>query len=201
MQINAEYFRTDFQSQLVVNREYSTTQIALMPLDGKSYANSLQFDVRFQPVNRLDVLLAYRLNDTKQTVNSELKEFPLNSRYKGLINLNYSTNLKKWMFDYTVQFNGGGRIARPYEDWMNLADMSGDYFEFQPFTVMNAQVTKYFRHWNAYLGAENLTNFKQPNPVEGASNPWAAGFDATNIWGPVVGRKVYLGVRFNLNYN
>lgn len=54
MQINAEYFRTDFQSQLVVNREYSTSQIALMPLDGKSYADNLQFDVRFQPVERLD---------------------------------------------------------------------------------------------------------------------------------------------------
>lgn len=201
MQINAEYFRTDFQSQLVVNREYSTTQIALMPLDGKSYADNLQFDVRFQPVERLDVLLAYRWNDTKQTINGELKEYPLNSRYKGLINLNYTTNLKKWMFDYTIQFNGGGRIPRPYEDWMNMADMSGDYFEFQPFTVMNAQITKYFRHWNIYLGAENLTNFKQSNPVEGADNPWAAGFDATNIWGPVVGRKVYMGVRFNLNYN
>lgn len=201
VQINAEYFRTDFQSQLVVNREYSSTQIALTPLDGKSYANNVQLDVRFQPINRLDVLLAYRWNDTKQTVNGQLKEFPLNSRYKGLINLNYSTNLKKWMFDYTAQFNGGGRIPRPVEDWMNLADISGDYFEFRPFTVMNAQITRYFRHGSIYAGAENMTNFKQENPVEGANNPWIPGFDATNIWGPVVGRKVYVGVRFNLDYN
>jgi hypothetical protein len=201
MQINAEFFRTDFQSQLVVDRESSAEFVILSPLSGKSYANSLQFDVRYQPIERLDVLLAYRLNDTKQTIGGELKEVPLNSRYKGLINLNYSTNLKKWMFDYTVQFNGGGRIPRPYEEWQNLADISGDYFEFQPYTVMNAQVTKYFRYWNVYLGSENLTNFKQPNPVEGAENPYNQGFDATNIWGPVVGRKVYLGVRFLLNYN
>lgn len=201
LQINAEFFRTDFKSQLVVDRESSATKIILSPLDGKSYANSLQIDLRYQPIERLDVLLAYRWNDTKQTINGELKEFPLNSRYKGLINLNYSTNLKKWMFDYTVQFNGGGRIPRPYEDWMNLADMSADYFKFQPFTIMNAQVTRYFRHGSIYAGAENITNFSQPNPVSGAENPWAAGFDATNIWGPVVGRKVYLGIRFNLNYN
>lgn len=201
LQFNAEFFRTDFKSQLVVDRESSTTKIILSPLDGKSYANSLQLDLRYQPIERLDVLLAYRWNDTKQTINGELKEFPLNSRYKGLINLNYSTNLKKWMFDYTVQFNGGGRIPRPYEDWMNLADMSADYFIFNPFTIMNAQVTRYFRHGSIYAGAENITNFSQPNPISGAENPWAAGFDATNIWGPVVGRKVYLGVRFNLNYN
>lgn len=201
MQINAEFFRTDFQSQLVVDRESSAEFVILSPLAGKSYANSLQFDVRYQPIERLDVLLAYRLNDTKQTIGGVLKEVPLNSRYKGLINLNYSTNLKKWMFDYTVQFNGGGRIPRPYEEWQNLADISGDYFEFQPYTVMNAQVTKYFRYWNIYLGSENITNFKQPNPIEGAENPYSKGFDATNIWGPVVGRKVYLGVRFLLNYN
>lgn len=201
LQINTEFFRTDFQSQLVVDRETSMSNILLLPLDGKSYANSLQFDVRYQPIERLDVLLAYRLNDTRQTIGGELKEVPLNSRYKGLINLNYSTNLKKWMFDYTVQFNGGGRIPRPYAEWQNRADISGDYFEFQPYTVMNAQVTKYFRYWNIYLGSENLTNFKQLNPVEGAENPYGAGFDATNIWGPVVGRKVYIGVRFLLNYN
>jgi len=201
MQINTEYFRTDFQSQLVVDRESSTDFVILSPLLGKSYANSIQFDVRYQPVDRLDVLLAYRYSDTKQTIGGELKEMPLNSRYKGLINLNYSTNLKKWMFDYTVQFNGGGRIPRPYEEWQDLADISGDYYEFQPYTIMNAQVTKYFRYWNIYLGAENFTNFKQPNPIEGAENPYGEDFDATNIWGPVVGRKVYLGVRFLLNYN
>lgn len=201
IQINTEFFRTNFMSQLVVDRESSTEFVILSPLAGKSYANSVQFDIRYQPVDRLDVLLAYRFSDTKQTIGGKLMELPLNNRYKGLINLNYSTNLKKWMFDYTVQFNGGGRIPRPYEEWQNLADISGDYFEFQPYTVMNAQVTKYFRYWNIYLGSENITNFKQPNPIEGSDNPYSQRFDATNIWGPVVGRKVYLGVRFLLNYN
>jgi outer membrane receptor for ferrienterochelin and colicin len=201
LQINTEFFRTDFQSQLIVDRESSSTHVILSPLSGKSYANSMQFDVRYQPVERLDVLLAYRINDTKQTIAGVLKEMPLTSRYKGLINLNYSTNLKKWMFDYTAQFNGGGRIPRPdFDGWQSSVTNSGNLYEFQPYTVMNAQVTKYFRYWNIYLGAENITDFSQPNPIEGAENPFGQGFDATNIWGPVVGRKIYLGVRFQLNY-
>jgi outer membrane receptor for ferrienterochelin and colicin len=200
LQINTEFFRTDFRSQLVVDRESSTTHVILAPLSGKSYANSAQIDLRYQPIERLDVLLAYRVNDTKQTIGGVLKELPLTSRYKGLVNLNYSTNLKKWMFDYTWQFNGGGRIPRPYEEWQSYVDISGDFYEFQPFTVMNAQITKYFRYWNIYLGAENLANVKQPHPIEGAKTPYSKGFDATNIWGPVMGRKVYLGVRFQLNY-
>jgi len=192
LQLNAEYFRTDFQTQLVVDRETSAGNIIFAPLDGKSYANSLQFDIRWQPIKRLDMLLAYRINDVKQTIGGRLLEKPLTSRYKGLINLNYSTNLKKWMFDYTVQFNGGGRIP----DY-HVANSSK---EFLPYTIMNAQVTKYFRYWNIYLGAENLTNFKQENPIEGADNPFGPQFDATNVWGPINGIKVYLGLRFKLDF-
>jgi hypothetical protein len=202
LQLNAEYFYTTFQSQLVVDKETSAENILLSPLDGKSYAGSLQFDIKYQPIKRLDVLLAYRVNDVKQTIGGVLKEKPLTSRYKGLINLNYTTNLKKWMFDYTIQFNGGGRIPRIQYEWMNNADMliASDFYEFSPFTVMNAQVTKYFRNWNIYLGSENLANFKQKNPVEGAENPFGTNFDATNVWGPVLGKRIYLGLRFNINY-
>ncbi len=200
LQLNAEYFRTDFQTQLVLDRETSASSIILAPLDGQSYSNSLQFDLRYQPIERLDMLLAYRHNDVKQTIGGQLLEKPLTSRYKGLITFNYTTNLKKWMFDYTIQFNGGGRIPRVHEEWMNRADFSGDFFEFSPYTVMNAQITKYFRYWNFYLGAENLADFKQLNPITGAENPFGPDFDATNVWGPIKGRRIYLGLRFNLNY-
>ncbi len=201
LQINAEYFRTDFQNQLVVDRESSNDFILLNPLDGKSFANSIQFDVRWQPVNRLDMLLAYRINDVKQTIGGVLDDKPLTSNYKGLINLNYTTNLKKWMFDYTVQFNGGGRIPRYAQQMMDNPYAPDDFYNFAPFTIMNAQITKYFRYWNIYIGSENLTNFKQKNPVEGADDPYGPQFDATNVWGPVIGRKIYVGIRFNLNYN
>lgn len=200
LQLNAEYYRTDFQNQLVVDRETSDQYIILAPLNGKSYANSIQFDVRWQPVERLDLLLAYRINDVMQTIGGELQEKPLTSRYKGLINMNYSTNLKKWMFDYTVQFNGGGRIPRYPAERMNSTSVSNDFYEFSPYTVMNAQVTKYFRYWNIYVGAENLTSFKQNNPIEGADNPFGPQFNATNVWGPVSGAKIYAGLRFTLNY-
>uniref|UniRef100_UPI0032175605 TonB-dependent receptor n=1 Tax=uncultured Draconibacterium sp. TaxID=1573823 RepID=UPI0032175605 len=194
--LNAEFFRTDFQSQLIVDRETSADYILLAALDGKSYANSLQFDLRWQPVERFDLLLAYRVNDIKQTIGGELKEKPLTNNYKGLINLNYTTKLKKWMFDYTIQLNGGGRIPVIATDATPvMADQ-----KFSSYTVMNAQVTKYFRYWNIYVGAENLNDFKQKNPIAGADDPFGAEFNATNVWGPVLGRKVYVGLRFSLNY-
>jgi hypothetical protein len=200
LQINAEFFRTDFISQLVVDRESSADHIILSPLDGKSFANSFQLDLRYEPVERLDVLLAYRHNDVKQTIGGELREKPLTGKYKGLVTLNYTVGEKKWMFDYTVQFNGGGRIARYPLENQEAVNMLSDYFKFSPYTVMNAQVTKYFKQWNIYAGAENLGDFRQKNPVEGSDNPFVTGFDATNVWGPVMGRRIYVGLRFNLDY-
>ncbi len=195
MTINAELFRTDFQSQLVVDRETSAEFILLLPSTDKSYATSLQFDMCWQPLERLDLLLAYRLNDIKQTIGGELKDKPLSSDYKGLINLNYTSNLKKWMFDYTVQFNGGGRLPVDPRNNVNVTDL-----RFSPYTVMNAQITKYLRKGSVYVGSENLTNFKQENPIQGANDPFGPKFNATNVWGPVLGRKIYLGLRFNLDY-
>lgn len=201
LQINTEFFRTDFQAQLVIDRETSATEIILAPLDGKSFSNSLQFDLRYQPIERLDVLLAYRHNDVQQTIGGVLREKPLISRYKGMANFNYTTNLKKWMFDYTIQFNGGGRIPRYPKEGIEYSILSEDYYEFSPYTVMNAQITKYFRYWNIYLGAENLTGFMQENPIAGADDPFGPEFDAANIWGPVKGRRIYMGLRFMLNYD
>jgi outer membrane receptor for ferrienterochelin and colicin len=198
--LNAEYFRTDFQSQLIVDRETSGDYIFLTPLDGKSVASSLQIDLRWQPIERLDMLLAYRVNDIKQTIGGELKDKPLNNKYKGLINFNYTTRLKKWMFDYTIQLNGGGRIPRYPGEEIYYSQTKDGFDSFDPYSVMNAQITKYFRYWSIYVGVENLTNFKQKHPIEGADNPFGPQFSATNVWGPVMGRKFYMGLRFNLNY-
>lgn len=196
--ISAEFYRTDFQKQLIVDRESSNQQLVISPLDGKSYANSWQVDVRYPVIKNLDLLVAWRQNDVKQTIGGELVEKPLTSRYKGLITMNYTTNLKKWMFDYTLQFNGGGRLPLLPDPSLNMAGMND---EFPAYTIMNAQITRYFRHWSIYAGAENLTDYIQHHAVIGYENPYDPGFDATRIWGPVSGRRIYMGLRFTMNYN
>lgn len=195
LSISGEFYRTSFIDQLVVDMENSATQILFYPLDGKSFANSYQLELKYQPVDGFDVTVAYRGNDVKQTIGGKLLEKPLTSRYKGLITINYTTPNKSWMFDYTLQLNGGGRI--PQTPGAPAAYNPGN--EFSSFTIINAQLTKYFKGWSIYAGAENLTNFTMDHPVIGAEDPNGPWFDATKIWGPVLGRKVYAGIRFTLN--
>lgn len=194
LNISAEYYRTDFINQLVVDRESSASQILLSSLDGKSFANSYQLELRYELLPRLDLIAAYRITDVKQTINHQLVRKPLTGKYKGLLTVNYSDRLKKWMFDYNAQFNGGGRLPVVAGSLVNSPT------EFPSFVVMNAQVTKYFRYWNLYAGAENLLDYTQNQPVIGAENPFGPNFDATRIWGPVMGRKFYAGVRITLNH-
>jgi hypothetical protein len=144
-------------------------------------------------VRGLSVTLAHRINDVKTTINGVLRDKPLTNRYKGLATASYTTALKKWQFDFTAQFNGGGRLPDPNP----VNPMWED--EFDPFTIMNAQITKYFRTWSLYLGSENITGFVQKNPIIDVANPFGSHFDATNIWGPTHGRKIYIGFRWGID--
>jgi len=199
LQITAEYFRTDFLKQLVVDKESSAETIFLHPLNGKSFANTSQVEVRYPVIRNLDLTVAYRSNDIKQTIDGLLREKPYISRYKGLITANYTSRLKKWMFDFTIQLNGGGRLPVYHASGAG-SDGESMSSEFPSYTLMNLQISRFFRYLNIYLGSENLTDFTQDHPVLGADNPYLPGFDATNIWGPVMGRRIYAGIRFTLNY-
>ena len=141
----------------------------------------------------LTMTLAHRITDAETTIGGLLREKPLTSRSKSLITASYQTPLKKWQFDFTAQFNGGGRLPDP--------DINQPLWdkEFGAYTIMNAQVTKYFRTWSVYLGSENLTNFVQENPIIDVQHPFSNDFDASVVWGPMHGRKIYLGFRWAIN--
>jgi hypothetical protein len=66
------------------------------------------------------------------------------------------------------------------------------------YPMLNGQITHVFKRWDFYLGGENLTNFKQKNPIIDAQNPFGSKFDATTIWGPVMGVNIYAGLRYSI---
>ena len=66
------------------------------------------------------------------------------------------------------------------------------------YPMLYAQVTRRFKGWDVYAGVENLTNFRQKNAIISADNPRSASFDASCIWGPLMGVKAHVGFRFTL---
>ncbi len=185
LNINVEYFYTDFMNQVVTDLDSDAHEVRFYNLDGKSFSHTLQIDAKYPFFEGFSLLGAFRLNDVRTTINGMLREKPLTSRYKGLLTASYKTPLEIWQFDVTLQLNGGGRMPEPYGD-------------FKPYQILNAQITKWFRWGNIYVGGENLTSFKQKNPIVGCHDPWGDNFDATMIWGPIDGIMVYAGVKWKM---
>lgn len=194
LNINAEYYYTDFLHQMVIDLDTDPHAIHFTNLSGKSYSHTLQVEATYPFVKGFTLTGAYRLTDVKTTYGKELLERPLTGKYKGLLTASYQTPLGLWQFDVTLQMNGGGRMPSPY----TLADEGMSWHaRYKSYQQLSAQVTRWFRHWSIYVGGENMTNFKQKDPMVGASDPWGTNFDSTMIWGPVHGAIYYVGVRFN----
>lgn len=67
-----------------------------------------------------------------------------------------------------------------------------------PYYVFNAQVTKAFKKLEVYVGAENIFDYMQHHQIIDRTNPFGKYFDASLIWGPVMGRVIYTGLRFTI---
>jgi outer membrane receptor for ferrienterochelin and colicin len=195
LNVNLEFYRTDFVNQVIIDRDISVSEVHIYNLNGESFSNSYQVEAAYELVPRLDVVAAFRYNDVRMTTNGMLQREPLVNKYKGLLNLSYKTNLDKWQFDLTTQLNGDARLpdTRANPEQYQRPQNSPVY------TIINAQVTKYFRTWNIYLGVENLTGFTQSDPVIAADDPFGQYFDSSLVWGPILGQKVYAGVKFKFN--
>ncbi len=155
----------------------------------------MQVDASYPLFEGMELTATYRLNDVKCTYGGVLMRKPLTNKYKGLITASYKTPLELWQFDLSLQLNGGGRMPAPYL----LSDGTMSWEDtFPAFEQLSAQITRWFRHWSIYAGGENLSNFKQKNPIIGAADPWGNSFDPTMVWGPVHGIVFYTGVRINI---
>lgn len=191
--LSADYYRTDFVNQVIIDLDQSADRIVIYNLDGESYSNSFQFNAEAGLFERFDVTAAYRLNDTRVTTAGELRERPLVSRHKGLLTLSYATRFEKWKFDFTGQYNGKTRLPLG----VNFPEDSGYENGYSPdYITIHTQVTRKFKKWDAYLGVENLTGYTQKHPILGYEAPFDPGFDAGVIWGPLLGRMVYAGIRY-----
>jgi outer membrane receptor for ferrienterochelin and colicins len=192
-----DVYYTQFYNQAVVDFEVPEV-VSFYNLNGKSYSKSAQCEIQYTPLRRLDVRMAYRWLEVKTQYASGFLDKPLVNKHRAFINLAYETKATKkdalWRMDATLQWISQKRIPT-----------SGHIHVDQPMTwspgfeQLSAQVTRVFsKSLEIYLGGENLTNFMVHNPIFSAENPQDKAFDSSLIWGPVFGRMVYVGLRWNL---
>ena len=205
--ISLDYFRTQFAQQMVVDYECNNdpTKIHFYALNGKrSYTDNFQVDFSVDPIERFNVTATFRYTNARVELEGRgLVEKPMTSQYKGVLNLQYATNLNRWIFDFTASVNGPCRVYDFMRDMDGIKERNGNYYS-PVYPLLYAQITRRFKGWDVYVGAENLTNFRQKDVLvgvkgaDGLVNPRMAYFDASCIWGPLMGIKAHIGFRFTL---
>jgi outer membrane receptor protein involved in Fe transport len=221
--LSVDYFRTQFAQQMVVDYERYLADplmgntIYFSPLDGKrSFTDNIQLDFSVDPIERFNITATFRYTNAMIEMDKRgLVEKPMTSRFKGVLNLQYATNLNKWIFDFTASLNGSCRVY----DFMENINEDGS-ITVRPkdgvarmykngrtpvYPMLYAQVTRRFKGWDVYIGAENLTNFRQKYAIigsvrseQGYGDQLPTSFDASCIWGPLMGIKAHIGFRFTL---
>lgn len=198
LKLNTEYYYTRFGNQMVIDYDTDPKVLHIGNLAGRSYSHVFQVDANYQLFKDFDVTAAYRYNLVKTTYGDRLLWKPLQSRYKALLSIDYRPAPGLWQFDVTFALNGGGRMPDP----ARLDDGSEAWNRtFAAYPMLNAQVKRNFRHFEVYVGGENLTNFKQKNPIIGSHDPWGDSFEPTMVYGPIRGAMGYVGIRFNLGHH
>ena len=211
-----DYFNTTFLNEVVVDRE-TNEYIRFYNQENGTRSHSFQAQLDLNPLRRTEIRMAYRMFD----VTSLYRDFasvpvpgvvmtyrdvkPLTARHRAFVNVTQKTR-SKWQFSSTLQWTGEQRVPRsildldPFgESVFNRSSTARSFF------MLNFQVSKQFAKYpvELYVGAENLLNYKQDNPILNADNPFDQSFDASLVWAPVFGRMIYGGFRWRIkkDYN
>ncbi|WP_435414453.1 TonB-dependent receptor [Polaribacter aestuariivivens] len=193
-----DFYKTDFNNQVVVDWE-NPQEISFYDLDGKSIANSFQVELYYQLSKGFNLRTAYKYFNVTTDYNSGNLQKPIQPENRFFANLSYETIAKdngaQWKFDATFNSIGKQRLPNTSTNpsQYQLAEFSN------PFQLLNSQVTRVFSNkFEVYLGAENLTNVQQKNPILASDNPFGANFDTTIVYSPIFGRAIYAGLRFKI---
>ena len=192
--ISLDFYHTRFENQLIIDRDETVNTVVFSNLKNSSFSNSFQTEFSFSPIKNLDIRLAYKFLDVQAKYGNEMRQQVMIPRHRGFVNLAYRSRNKRWEYDFTCSIFSPSRLPIQRDmtnDTLLISDMKS-----RMYPMMNAQITHIYKKFDFYIGGENLTNFRQRDPIIDASNPFGSKFDATNICGPLTGVNIYVGIRY-----
>ena len=192
--ISLDFYHTRFENQLIIDRDETVNTVVFSNLKNSSFSNSFQTEFSFSPIKNLDIRLAYKFLDVESKYGNEMRQQVMIPRHRGFLNLAYRSRNKRWEYDFTCSIFSPSRLPIQRDmtnDTLLISDMKS-----RMYPMINAQITHVYKKFDFYIGGENLTNSVQKNPIIDAANPFGSKFDATNIFMPITGINIYVGIRY-----
>lgn len=194
--LNIDLYRTEFQNRLRVDLDADPLVVNVYSLANSSFSNTFQSEFVYKVLKTVEMKLAYKYLDVQSNFQGTFIADPYIAKHRFLTTFSYESFDRKWRANIGFNRVGSKRLpkAHPHFGTENLKLKSPAY------TIVNTQITRVFKKWEVYLGAENLFDFKQMTHLLGSDNPYGPYFDASYIWGPMDGRRVYIGFRYKISH-
>ena len=112
--------------------------------------------------------------------------------FSGVFSLSYQLN------KYDASIDWAGKVYGPmslptYAKPFNRADKS------PWFTLQHLQLNKKLNgKLSTYFSVKNIFNYTQDSPLIDSNNPFGDNFDTSYAYGPMQGRRILIGIRYNL---
>ncbi|TVR85504.1 MAG: hypothetical protein EA411_12790 [Saprospirales bacterium] len=190
-------YHSFFENQIVADRDIDVREIRVYNLDGESYANSLLAAGQIAWNDNLASKVGVKFNDVHVTMDGKLDRAPKVARWNVLKTIDWESTDQNWMVNATWHWTKPGRLPHlhgvPSEVISEFSDGPS------PFSIFNFQVTRRFNWIEFYAGVENLTDRTMSNPILASDDPYGPYFDASLAYMPTIGRRAYIGLRYDLN--
>ena len=192
--INLDFYRTEFSNKIMPDYTVNPLAVTFMNLSDAA-TNVFQIESTFSIFNNVDFKLAYKYIDQYYYHKGMKMQQPFNSKHRVVSSLHYSPKDNNWNANVSLQWFGVQALPSTKDYPVELQRPS----ESDPYTIVNGQFTKNFKHFEAYVGVENIFDFRQQNPIVDPAQPFSPYFDTSYIWGPTTGRTFYFGFRLLFN--
>lgn len=193
-QFNIDAYRVIFKNQVVMDPDIDPTKIFIYSLQGISYSNTLLLSLQYELFKGLTAKMAYKYAEVKVDYLKGIRSQIFIPRDRALLTLGYTTNNKKWSFNFVSSYTGNMRLADI--DGIPEDVLHGTTTKSEAFYRIDIQLTHFWNHFEVYAGGENLTGYRQAHAILEHDFPSGEYFDASRIYGPLNGRMFNLGFRY-----
>jgi len=206
--VDATLFYTYFANKIVPDYITDPQKIIYQNIDGYAVSKGFTLNTDFSFKKHLKIVAGITLMDVftreKNQTNVLIKQQQLFApKFSGNYAVSYSIPKWKLMIDLTGKVFGPQRLPIVPNDFRP---------EFSPwFTLANLQLTKRVgKKIELYAGIKNILNFVPKNPIlrpedpfdkrvnDPVNNPYGYTFDPSYNYAPMMGRRIMVGVRLNV---
>ena len=213
--IDASAWYTYFTNVILPDYDTNPNEIIYDNLDGHAITTGVSANLDISFTNGLKVLVGATLQDVTQTEDGETSKQILTESFSGTWGVSYTFYNPKIALDYTGNIYGPMRLPL-------LSDLD-PRSEYSPvWSIQNIQATYTLADFEIYGGVKNILDWtpNKGNPfiiaraddpfdknvefdnngdvIATADNPYALTFDPTYVYAPNQGRRLFVGLRYNL---